>query len=279
MWLICALVAGVLFTASSLLTRRILKGNKDSWAFSFYYSVVGAIISMPFALSSLQIPNTFSPWLLMFFVGLLIVAQNFLNFKSANFIPASVTGTISKFRLVWVFILGLLLSQEVFGWNKLIGVVFMIIAGFVLLYKQTGVPDKVGIMYAFSSTFFYAVVIVMYQYLFQSFNSQSLTLFIFVFPALINLLIMPNRFVRIRDLFMAYRVPLIVACACGGFGNLAMNYALAQGNSTSTLVIIESFLIITLVLEGIFIKEKGNLIRKIVATLLAVIGAVIIRLS
>ena len=279
MWLVSALVAGILFTASSLLTRHILKGNKDSWAFSFYYSAVGALISMPFALNSLQIPNTISPWLLMLFVGFLIMAQNFLNFKSANFIPASVTGTISKFRLVWVFILGLLLAQEAFNWNKLIGICFTIIAGFVLLYKQNGVPDRVGIMYAFSSTFFYAFIIVMYQYLFQSFNSQSLTLFIFVFPALINLILMPNRFARIGGLFKAFKIPLIIACACGGLGNLAMNYALAQGNSTSTLVIIESFLIITLVLEGVFTKEKGNLFRKVIATLLAVAGALVIRLT
>jgi drug/metabolite transporter (DMT)-like permease len=279
MWFISAVFAGILFTASNLLTRHILKGNKDSWAFSFYYSAIGALVSLPFALNSLSVPNSFPPWALMVVVGLLIVVQNFLNFRSSNFIPASITGTINKFRLVWVFVLGLLLSLEVFNVNKVIGIIFTVIAGIILMYKQTETINKKGILYAFTSTFFYAVVIVLYQYLFKSFNSQTLTLFIFVFPALINLILMPNRFVRIKNLYIAYRAPLIIACGCGGLGNLAMNYALAQGNSTSTLVIIEAFLIVTLVLESMFLKERGNLVRKVIATLLAVIGAVIIRLA
>jgi drug/metabolite transporter (DMT)-like permease len=279
MWFFSALLAGSLFTVSGLMTRHILKGNKDAWAFSFYYSAIGAIVSLPFALGSFQAASSFGPWAIMVVVGFLIMLQNYLNFKSSNSLPASVNGIVNKFRLVWVFVLGLILTFEAFNLNKLFGMLFTIIAGIVLLSKKSQAIDKYGVLYAFSATFLYAVVIMLYQVLFKSFNSQTLTLFIFVFPALINLALMPNRFMRIANIFKTYGKSVIFTCVCGGFGNLAMTYSLNQGNSTSTLVTMEVFLILTLVLEGLVLKEKGGWARKTLAVVLAVIGAVIIRLS
>ncbi|MCX6816821.1 MAG: hypothetical protein NTZ93_03080 [Candidatus Beckwithbacteria bacterium] len=47
MWLIWALISGLFYTGDNLITRYILKGNKDAWAFSFYFSFIGALVSLP----------------------------------------------------------------------------------------------------------------------------------------------------------------------------------------------------------------------------------------
>ncbi|MCR4329348.1 MAG: DMT family transporter [Candidatus Roizmanbacteria bacterium] len=131
----------------------------------------------------------------------------------------------------------------------------------------------------FSSTIFYAIVIILYKYLFQTFNSQSLTFFIFLFPMLINLLVMPNSINRIVTLAKTDGKFVFIACALGGFANLAMNYALSIGEVSRVLVIIESFLIVTLVGEHLVLKEKKNLAIKLVAVILAIMGAVLIRIG
>jgi drug/metabolite transporter (DMT)-like permease len=279
MWFVFACISGLFYTISGLISRRMLKGNKDSWAYSFYFSFIGALISIPFMISSLKVAHSFSLWILLILAGVLIVIQNLLIFKSTNFLEPSVQGIITKFRLVWVFIFGLIFLGEHFSVMKLVGTVLTILAGLLLVKKFKKVQSTQGIVLAFISTIFYAVIIVFYKYLFTEFNSSSLTFFIFFIPAVINVFIMPNSLKRITKMMQESKLSVILACALGAFANLTMNYALTLGEASKVLVIIEAFLIITLVGEHIFLKEKDHLITKIIAAIIVVAGAILIRLS
>jgi uncharacterized membrane protein len=136
-----------------------------------------------------------------------------------------------------------------------------------------------GVGYALCSTIFYAIVIGFYKILFTSFNSQSLTFFIFLIPAVMNLIIMPDSIKRILMLMKEQGRFVVMACVFGGFANLAMNQSLAIGEASKVLVIIESFLIVTLVGEHVILKERNQLVIKIIAVILATSGAILIRLS
>src|SRR5712675_568483 len=103
MWLFFALLSGVMFTGEQLMTRHVLRAGKDAWAFSFYFSLVGAIISFPFMLADPKIPHTLIPWLLGIVLALLLVGNNLLVFKSLGLLEASLSGAISKLKLVWLF--------------------------------------------------------------------------------------------------------------------------------------------------------------------------------
>ena len=278
MWLSFALLSGFFYTIQGLLTRHVLKGiKKDAWAFSFYFSAVGALISLPFMLQNFQVGYSVNSWIIMLIVGLLIVAQNLLYFKSSNHIPASVNGSITKFRLVWIFILGILILNESLSLGKTIGTLLTVIAGILIIKKSKEFGSVMGIIYSFSATIFYAIVIILYKFLFKEFNSQSLTFFIFFIPAVINLIKMPNSLKRITHLAQTDGMKVFIACTCGAFANLAMNYSLSLGETSRVIVIIESFLVITLVGEAIFLKEKDGLMIKIIAVLLAVFGAILLK--
>lgn len=90
---------------------------------------------------------------------------------------------------------------------------------------------------------------------------------------------MPDAANRIIQLARNDGYPVIIACILGAFANLAMNYALSIGEASKVLVIIESFLVITLIGEHLVLKEKTFLLTKIVTVILAIIGAILMRLG
>jgi uncharacterized membrane protein len=90
---------------------------------------------------------------------------------------------------------------------------------------------------------------------------------------------MPNSIKRVTDMAKNSGKMVLIATFFGGLANLAMNHALSLGEVTQPLVIIEAFLIIVLVGEHFFLKERKETTRKIVAVILATIGAVLIRMS
>ena len=279
MWLIWALISGLFYTGNSLITRYILKGSKDAWAFSFYFSFIGMLVSLPWIIAHFQGAKSLSMWGLILFAGLLVVGHNFLNFKSSNYLEASISGAVLKVRLAWVLIFSIIFFKEIFSLMKLVGTGLAILAGIIIIRGINRPKSLTGILLALSSTIVYATVIMLYKILFRDFNAVTLTFFIFLIPSIANLVIMPQAFARVKKLFKTDGKAVVLACILSGLANLAMNQGLSGAEATKVLVIIESFLVLALVGEHIFLKEKEYLGVKVAAVICATLGAIFIRLS
>lgn len=279
MWLIFAALAGLLSTSEALLQRHFLRQQKDAWAFSFFYSLVGTLVSFPFMLAMPVVPHSLGPWLGAILVGLLIVGNNLLLFKAANHIEASVIGTLFKLKFVWIFALSILLLGTTFEWTKLGGVVLTITAGLVIMHRFRKLTLNSGVSLILMATILNALVIVASKYLLTYFNAPSFTFFAFFLPALIfNFILMPRATTRIKTMFAADRKIVLVICAIGSLSNLILNQALALHDPTSVIIISELFLILILTGEHMVLKEKEQLWIKLGGIVLAIAGAILILL-
>lgn len=278
MWFIFSALAGLLYTGESLLQRHFLRKQKDAWAFSFFYSLVGTIVSFPFMLASPVLPNSIGPWLGVLFVGLLVVGNNLLLFKAANHIEASVIGTLFKLKFVWIFVLSIILLGTAFEWTKLGGVILTIAAGFIIMHRFKR-RSTTGIYLVLMATIFNALIIIASKYLLDYFNASSLTFFASFLPALLlNFILMPRATSRVRSMFRTDWKVVFGICAVGAAANLALNQALSLHDATSVIIISEVFLVLILAGEHLVLKEKEQLWVKLGSIVLAVAGAVMILL-
>lgn len=174
-WVLFSILAGIFFTSQGLLSRKLLKGEKDPWAYSFYFSLIGALVSFPFMLAAPTIPLDWHPWLIVLMVGIIIVINNWLEFKAFHHIEASVSGSILKLRLVWVFLLGAFFLQEAVTWEKLIGIALTLAAGILILQKFKQPKSLKGIGMVLAASVLNAGIIILIKYLFNFFNTGSLT--------------------------------------------------------------------------------------------------------
>lgn len=279
MWFIFSALAGLLYTGENLLKRHFLRKQKDAWAFAFFYSLVGAIVSFPFMLASPVLPNSVGPWLGALLVGLLVVGNNLFLFKAANHIEASIIGTLFKLKFAWIFLLSILLLGTAFEWTKFVGVVFTIGAGLVIMHRFKRPKDSSGITLVLLATLFNALLIVTSKYLLNYFNAPSLTFFATFLPAvLLNFVLMPKATSRIKNMFAADWKVVFGICAVGALASLALNKALSLHDATSVMIISETFLVFVLAGEHLMLKEKEQLLVKLGSAVLAIAGAVMILL-
>ncbi len=231
-------------------------------------------------LVSPTIPASLASWLLILIIGIVIVIHNLLHFKSLNYLEASIGGAVSEIKLVWVFVLGVLLAHELFTWEKLIGTLLTVAAGIIIVGKIKRPKTNTGIWYMLGSTFFYAAIIVLYKYLFVTINAVSATFFAaFLVPAVVNLVFIPKAKTRLVHIIKNDGKYVFIASGLGAFANLALIYGLSTGDATRVVVILEAFLILTLVGEHVFLKEKEHVWVKIAAVIFALVGAILIRIS
>lgn len=278
MWFAFAALAGVLYTVEGLLQRFLLRAQKDAWAFSFFYSFVGAVITFPLMLSNPQVPSEVGPWLLALLIGALIVCHNLLIFKATHFIEASLLGALGKLRLVWIFALGIVFLGAAFSWLQLLGTILVILAGLVIVHKFRRPKSMTGVVLVLASTIFAALIIILTKYLLDSFNTVSLTFFATFLPAaILNFALMPRASSRIKTLFKDDWRIVLLTCSFGTLANLALNQALSLQDASSVVIISEVFLILVLVGEHILLKEKEQLWIKAVSVALAISGAILIQ--
>jgi len=212
-------------------------------------------------------------------VGGLIVLHNYLNFTSSNYLEASIKGVTEKLRLVWLLIFAVLILQESLNWYKIVGTTMAILAGILIIGVFRRPEHLKGIVLSSSATVIYASVIILYKILFQSFNSFTLTFFVFFIPAVLNVFLIPHAIPKIVKMFNEDGKAVFLASAAGAFANLTMIYALSLGEVSRVSVMIESFLVVILVFEHVWLKERKNVIIKLAAVLLAILGGLFIKLS
>jgi drug/metabolite transporter (DMT)-like permease len=280
MWQLFAALAGALYTGESLLQRLLMRAQKDAWAFSFFYSLVGTAVSLPFMLSSPKIPTSLYPWMLAVVVGLLLVVHNLLIFSASNRLEASLVGALSKLRLVWIFVLSVVLLHNAFSWQKLFGTLLAIVAGLVIIHNFKRPKSTSGVSMALTATIFAASIIILTKYLLGWFNVVSVTFFVTFLPAtILNFIFMPRAIPRIKKLFTEDWRIVLLACGLGSLANLALNQALSLHDASSVIVINEVFLVLVLVGEHMFLKEREKVWIKLLSITLAVVGAVLIEIS
>jgi drug/metabolite transporter (DMT)-like permease len=280
MWLFLALLTGFLYTAEELTKRYVLRAQIDTWAFSFFYSFIGSVVTLPFLILSFRVSNSVSDWLIAIVISACIVANNWLFFTASGKLEASLVGSVMKLRLVWIFLLGLIVLHEPFSWTKLLGTLLTVGAGLVIIQGFRRPKSSRGVMLAVAATSFNGAVIILAKQLLGTFSAISLTFFaFFLTPLIMNYVLMPHASARIRQLSSAGLKGIILTCALGALANLTLIGALSLADATSTVVFTEACLILILVGEHIFLKEREYVWVKVVSVILALSGALLIQLS
>ena len=280
MWIFLSVLAGGLFTAESLAQRRLLKGNGDAWAFAFYYSLIGAVISLPVMLVDPELPQSPGEWLLAVLIGALIVGNNVLLFRATAQLEVSFVGTLLKLRLVWVFLLGILFVHDDFSWARLAGTAAVVLSGVLVAHGMRRRGSSSAIMLVLAATLFNAAIIVTSSYLLDSMNVASFTFFATFLPAtILNYVLMPDARQRVATMYAQHRQKVLFVCGFGALSNFALNGALATGDAGQVVVMSEAVLIFVAFGEHLILREKEYLGLKLVGIPLAVFGAVLIQLG
>lgn len=280
MWLLFSIISGVLASSQSIIARMFLKNIKDAKAFSFYFSIVGSIVTLPFVLTNGQFSRNLDTWVILILICILIVIHNWLFFAATKYIEPSVQSTVNRFRLIWIFLVGVLIFSEASTPTKLIGTILTISAGIVLISKYRSGMKLTGIIFTIICTLISTIVVASYKPLLTEFNGIALGFFVFFFPAMIIFIALPDRFNRISKLYRENNGKkwLILAGAFGGLGNLAVMQAFQTGELSRVVVVTESFLFLTLIGEALILKERSNLRLKVLAVILSVVGAILVQL-
>lgn len=266
------LVIGILariFSNSFLnVFQKLLTNNGESPSVINFYTYLGLAI-LGFCIS----PNpvfgvNLVPFILV--MGVLGALGNYFIIKALSCGELSTLAPINSYKPVVALIIGILMLGEYPGVSELIGVVLIILGTYILVYQKF-MPNKAYLYRALALVFSGTEAVFIKKIIIMT-DVKSAFLYWAVAGALFSVLFLFKKSVKFNKFDMKYLFALILMV---GIMQYSTNYVFARMNVAYALALFQLSTIVSVCLGVNIFKEKG-LIRKLVASTIMILGAVII---
>jgi len=278
-WFFYALLGAILTAAYQLLSRALLKGKGDSLAFTFVTTIFGTLILFIFLPWERPLySSSFSLMVVFLGLGLIYALDDWLFIRARQLEEASKVAIAIQSNHFWSLLGGLIIFGESLTAAKLFGVSLIVLANLAVLWQGGRPRPSRGFLLGLLAVF-----------VFVNYSFADKTLLKIFSPGLYKLLLLSIESVwlfmflgegRIKRSLSEIKLqgwPIIIV---GPLLSVALYFvarAFQAGGEASRVLPILSLSTVLVTLGGaVLLGERGSLFKKILAALLALVGAFLI---
>jgi drug/metabolite transporter (DMT)-like permease len=280
-WQILIALCIFLTAVATLLQKVIMKDEKvDPIASAIFLQIIMTVITFGFLVFSNNVNFSGIEKILpnLFIMMVLIGSFYFLLFKSLKLVDASLFAVINSSRAVFTIFASTTILSENLSPKQILGVIAVLSAIALVLLNKNQLKFGKGEFYCFLAAVSLG---------FATTNDRIALLVFPVIPYIFLSTILPTIFLigtnptsfrKMKILTNRRIFPKFLLMSVIQLSTLALFLkALQIGNNSSQITIVnESYIIVTVLLGIIFLKETSNLKRKVIGSIIAFIGIILI---
>lgn len=215
------------------------------------------------------------------FLGLSIIfysIQDRLSTISRSGIEASSYSIIKQLSTVFMIILGIIIFKEKLIWNKIIGSILIISSNIFVFYKKNSFKLDKYIILGIIANLCLTIALFLDVNISKEFNLAIYVLITLIFPAI---LICFFEKIDLKQVELEYKNSNKTIIFLTSISWTIMMLVKLKSYQLGKITLIAPLCSLTIILNVIFeyflLKEKNNLIKKIIASLIIVIGIFMIK--
>jgi uncharacterized membrane protein len=280
-WQFFVILSVILFSLNGLFHRVLMRDtDSDPYAQTIaFYGLVGvfaftiAIIrgGFHYSVSLQQVP---------FFIAMTIfaTAAPVFGFKAIKLIQASENSILLSSQRLWILLGAFFFLREAFSISKLLGTLFILVGIAIAQWKKQKFVMNEGVLFSLLAALSYAIAEIISYYILRDFEAASFTVFVSLLPVLALLIIKPKTIQKLRFyLRPKYAINIALVSLNDTLATLFLFFAYQTGRNASQIApIMATQTIISVLLAIIFLKERNNMVKKIVGAVMVVIGVILV---
>lgn len=257
-----------------------MKGDESNpYSYAIVFQFLIAVLNLPivfihgFQMPELNLNLLFIPIAAGLWGGAVVYL-----FKALRTVEASEVTILSSIRVVITIVASVIFLHESFGVIKILGTILIFLSILLVTNFKKGIKFNQGFIYILITSLFSGMAIVADSFNVKNYDPISYNFIGSFLIVAILLIIFPKALKTwkhfIQPNFLKKMLPLGVFSTVQG---LAYLLALANGGDASQVgTIRQASVIITVILAVIFLNEKDNLVRKIIAAILVTFGVILL---
>lgn len=280
MWLYLTLLSVGLSSVAGVLQKTLMGNDRSNpYSYAIVFHLLLALCNFALALVT---GATFSfsseNFIFLIFASLLWGVCSIFLFKALQLVEVSEVTVVSTLRVVVTIGASVLFLSESFDMRKMLGAAIIIVSTFLVTDLKRGMRFNSGLVYTLLMALCGGLAIVADSFNVQHYNIVVYSMFSNLCAGLLLLAFYPKALNGwkhfIQPSFLKRMLPVVI------FSNmqaLAYLFALSFGGNTAQVgTIRQSSVIVTVLLAILFLNERGNLHRKLLAATLVTFGVILL---
>ncbi len=280
-WVLLTLLAVFVVSLAGILQKVLMSDEKSNpYSYAAVLHLLRALFNGVFALltGGFQMPSisvNLAPFLIS---AILWGGASIFMFKALKLIEASEMTILSSTRVIFTIIVSVVFLRESFTSLNILGTVLILSSIFLVTFVKRGVKLNKGTIYALLMALFSGLAIVVDSYNVKNYDPVSYNAIVNLLIGFMILIAYPKTLLQWREfteISLLRKILLLVVLS--SVQAIAVLHALAiSGNTAQIGTIMQASVIVTLILAIILLKEKDNLVRKLIAAVLVTLGVILL---
>jgi uncharacterized membrane protein len=280
-WQIYLVISIFLLSCNGLFHRSLLKDDNSSpQAQTIVFLGLGGIIAVIIALVQGKL-NLYFPSILsinFFFLILLFTPAYIFKYRAYQLIGASEVVIFSVTGRLWNILGAHIFLHETVTLKIILGAILILIGVAITRFEKRKLVLNKGIIFVLISAFLFGFGDINGFYILKTYDSTNFLIYSEFLPVMALLLIQPKTIKKLRYYFRKDKaIQISLLSLCDALGMLALFLAYQAGGKASIISPLRATsIILTTILAIIILKERNNIPNKLIGSILAVVGVVLL---
>lgn len=278
-WTLILFLNVIAISGSTLFQRLAMKREESNPILSsIIFQLTLGIIVLFFAITQGFIwPPMAQSWPLFLLSTILYACGSVLSFKALKLIEASEATILAGFSTVVTMMGAYVFLGERLIISQYLGALLVLLSIVIVQYRQQRIVFSQGTWFALAANSLFALAMVSDTFVVRSYDALSFAAVMSVLPGFLLCLFYFKQLPALVQTVKKIDKNLLLYTLLYSVAVVTFYAALGQRVLLSQVTVItKSNIILTVLLAAVFIKEKDNLWRKILAAVICMIGVVLV---
>ena len=276
-YIIIYLIVSVIFNQCyKIITNNMKKAGAMTILIQLISSFI-CILMIP--LFELKIPNDYRVYMFLFLAIIFYTLNDRLGTTARSGIESSNYIILKQLSTVFMICVGIIFFKEKFILNKIIGAVLIIFSNILVFYKKEKFKFNKYLILGILANISLAIALFIDVNYSNKFNLAFYILLTFLIPCL---LIFVFERIKIKEIILEYKNSNKISMFLTSISWTLMMITKLKAYQLGKVIVVAPISSLTVILNVLvgyfFLKEKSNLIRKIISGILIIIGVFLIKL-
>lgn len=282
-WFPLVLIYILTNSVSKVMQKVALKDQEvDSTAFSSLFLFAVGVLTIPaLFFEDIVFSTSWTVWLIVLLNGILYATCLVLFYHALKGTEVSQVEAIATTRTFWFVILGIIFFNEAFNLNTFFGVGLIFLGLFVIYWtKDHAINLSKPQIYTFIYAFIISCSYALDKYLLSYFSVALYQVIIYILPAILILVAIPGTTGHLKYLIKPRKGTyiLLASTVMQMVSTLALYAAYKSGGALSIVgPIAQTSTIVTITVGILILKERWNLMRKVLGISISLVGVFLLR--
>ncbi|MBE6138995.1 MAG: hypothetical protein E7174_00620 [Firmicutes bacterium] len=260
--------------------KIITKNMNSAGALTILIQIISSIICiLMIPLFEIKFPTDYKVYIFLFLAIIFYTLNDRIGTTARSGLEASTYNILKQLSTVFMIIMGLLFFKEPFVSNKIIGASIIIISNILVFYKKENFKFNKYLIQGILANISLAIALFIDVNYSKEFNLAFYVLLTFLIPLI---LIFIFEKIKIKEIVNEYKkankIILFLTSISWTLMMISKLKSYELGNVIVVAPLTSLTVILNIVVSYFLLKEKSNLIRKIIASILIIVGVILIKI-